>query len=52
MRKLNKIIQDYFSEEYTTIKQCSLPKIIDITESKFRTNSKEDEEIVELCQCT
>ena len=42
VRKLNKIIQDLYSEEYRKIKGCMLSKIIEITESKFKTNSKED----------
>lgn len=47
MRKLNKVIQDYFdSDGYKIIGNGMLSKIIEITESKFKNNSKEDEEFV------
>lgn len=53
MRKLNKAIQDHFdSDGYKTIGNGMLSKIIEITESKFKNNSKEDEEFVELCNGT
>jgi hypothetical protein len=47
VRKLNKVIQDHFdSDGYKAIGNGMLSKIIEITESKFKNNSKEDEEFV------
>jgi hypothetical protein len=52
VRKLNKVIHDLYSFDFRIIKNCMLSKIIEVTESKFKTNAKEDEEFVCLCNST
>jgi hypothetical protein len=42
-RKLNKIIEEYFASQFAELKSSTLSEIIEITESKFKMNSKIDE---------
>jgi hypothetical protein len=49
VRRLNKLITDYFSTQHKLIKESVLSKIVKTTESKFKNNSKIDEELADFC---
>ena len=42
VRRLNKLIHDFFPEEFKLIKESVLSKIIKTVESKFKSSSKID----------
>jgi hypothetical protein len=52
VRRLNKLITDYFSIQHKYIKENVLSKIVKTTESKFKNNSKIDEELADVCNGT
>lgn len=52
VRKLNKLINDYFREEYKPIKESALSRIVKTTESKFKNSTKIDEELADFCNGT
>lgn len=52
VRKLNKLINDYFREEYKPIKESVLSRIIKTTQSKFKNSTKIDEELADFCNGT
>jgi len=49
VRRLNKLITDYFSTQNKFIKESVLSKIVKTTESEFKNNSKIDEELADFC---
>lgn len=49
VRRLNKLITDYFSTQHKFIKESVLSRIVKTTESKFKNNSKIDEELADFC---
>lgn len=51
VRRLNKIINDSFPTQFKFIRESVLSKIIKTSESKFKNNSKIDEELADFCDC-
>jgi len=52
VRRLNKLIHDCFPTQHKFIRESVLSKIIKTTESKFKNNTKIDEELADFCNST
>ena len=49
LRKLNKVIHQYFKKEFREIKMNVLYKIVEATDEKFKNNPSIEEEISDRC---
>ena len=49
VRKLNRIISDEFERSYGYVWMGSLYKILEISEGKFKNNSKYNEDLIDKC---
>ena len=52
MRRLNKLITEYLPREHEPIRSSAISRLIEASESKFKSSSRVDEELADFCNST